>query len=367
LFDSEDPRERDYLKTTLHRIYGRFLDYRAFIRQYICNIFYTFVYETERHNGIAELLEILGTIIHGFALPLKPEHKVFLQRALLPLHKVSCAGLYYPQLAYCIFQFLEKDPSLTQVIFSSLLNYWPCVNSPKEMMFLSEIEELLSIVVPDQLPNILVSLFKRLAKCMSSPHFQVAEKALCFWRKKLFMKITRRHLPTILPLVYGPLYTNSKHHWHRAVRVMSLNALRLFMEMDNKLFEQCTEQYRREFLRGKKAKEENDRKWEELEQLIQLQQREEEQEQKKHEEVLRIASKELAEGVPPTKPIRRKSMLPIDSQTLEALQSHVGLDEDLQTPNENTPEDPDSGDESDSSGEEEDEDEDSSEESDSDD
>lgn len=54
---------------------------------------------------------------------------------------------------------------------------------------------------------------------------------------------------------------------------MSLNALRLFMEMDTKLFEQCTEQYRREFLRGKKAKEENDRKWEELEQLIQVAQK----------------------------------------------------------------------------------------------
>ena len=25
LFDSEDPRERDYLKTILHRIYGNFL------------------------------------------------------------------------------------------------------------------------------------------------------------------------------------------------------------------------------------------------------------------------------------------------------------------------------------------------------
>jgi serine/threonine-protein phosphatase 2A regulatory subunit B' len=34
------------------------------------------VYETERHNGVAELLEILGSIINGFALPLKEEHKV---------------------------------------------------------------------------------------------------------------------------------------------------------------------------------------------------------------------------------------------------------------------------------------------------
>jgi serine/threonine-protein phosphatase 2A regulatory subunit B' len=36
------------------------------------------VYETERHNGVAELLEILGSIINGFALPLKEEHKVAL-------------------------------------------------------------------------------------------------------------------------------------------------------------------------------------------------------------------------------------------------------------------------------------------------
>lgn len=29
LFDSEDPRERDYLKTVLHRIYGKFMMHRC--------------------------------------------------------------------------------------------------------------------------------------------------------------------------------------------------------------------------------------------------------------------------------------------------------------------------------------------------
>ena len=47
-------------------------------RKQINNIFYNFIYETERHNGVAELLEILGSIINGFALPLKEEHKIFL-------------------------------------------------------------------------------------------------------------------------------------------------------------------------------------------------------------------------------------------------------------------------------------------------
>eukprot|EP01084_Bolivina_argentea_P195482 335330_1 len=33
LFKSEDPRERDYLKTILHRIYGKFMSFRSFLRR----------------------------------------------------------------------------------------------------------------------------------------------------------------------------------------------------------------------------------------------------------------------------------------------------------------------------------------------
>ena len=89
LFDSEDHRERDYLKTILHRIYAKFMSLRAFIRKAINHVFFIFIYEHDRHNGIAELLEILGSIINGFALPLKHEHKLFLKKVLIPMHKGS--------------------------------------------------------------------------------------------------------------------------------------------------------------------------------------------------------------------------------------------------------------------------------------
>lgn len=121
LFDSEDPRERDFLKTILHRLYGKFLNLRAFIRKSINNIFFQFIYETESFNGVAELLEILGSIINGFALPLKQEHKTFLTRVLMPLHKPLFITTYHPQLVYCVIQFLEKDPTLTKTV--SLLDF----------------------------------------------------------------------------------------------------------------------------------------------------------------------------------------------------------------------------------------------------
>ena len=60
------------------------------------------------------------SIINGFALPLKEEHKVFLLKVLLPLHKVKSLSVYHPQLAYCVVQFLEKDPSLTEPVSNNL-------------------------------------------------------------------------------------------------------------------------------------------------------------------------------------------------------------------------------------------------------
>lgn len=173
LFDSEDPRERDFLKTTLHRIYGKFLNLRSYIRRSINNVFFQFIYETERFNGIAELLEILGSIINGFALPLKEEHKLFLTRVLIPMHKVKSLSMYHPQLAYCIVQFLEKDSGLTEEVVLGLLRYWPKVNSTKEVMFLNEVEDIFEVMDPAEFAKVQEPLFNQLAKSVASPHFQV--------------------------------------------------------------------------------------------------------------------------------------------------------------------------------------------------
>nr|CAB3492494.1 unnamed protein product [Digitaria exilis] len=172
LFDSEDPREREYLKMILHRVYGKFMVHRPYIRKAINNIFYQFIYETEKHNGIAELLEILGSIINGFALPLKEEHKLFLVRALIPLHKPKCIAMYHQQLSYCITQFVEKDCKLADTVIRGLLKYWPITNSSKEVMFLGELEEILEATQPAEFQKCMVPLFRQIARCLNSSHFQ---------------------------------------------------------------------------------------------------------------------------------------------------------------------------------------------------
>lgn len=290
LFDSEDNRERDCLKTTLHRIYGKFLSLRSFIRKSMNNIFLTFVYETGHFNGISELLEILGSIINGFALPLKEEHKIFLIRVLLPLHKARSLSIYHPQLAYCILQFLEKDSSLTEEVIMGLLRYWPKINSPKELMFLNEIEDIFEIIDPIEFQKIEIPLFAQLSKCISSPHFQVSEKVLCFFNNEYFVSLVTENDENILPIIFPSMYElakpeldlienmnmsdsnmdfdESSNNWNKTISTIAYSALKIFMESNPIIYDRCIVLYEQQI------KEDNERKqlrkdhWEKLQKYV---------------------------------------------------------------------------------------------------
>lgn len=133
-----------------------------------------------RHNGIAELLEILGSIINGFAIPLKKEHIQFLEKALIPLHKPRGVAIYHPQLSYCISQYVEKDPETIVIIVNGLVRFWPWTSAAKQVLFLNELEEVLELCRGEQLVQVQDNLFRLLAACLGSSHFQV-----CFLRGEM--------------------------------------------------------------------------------------------------------------------------------------------------------------------------------------
>lgn len=272
LFDSEDPRERDFLKTVLHRIYGKFLGLRAFIRKQINNIFLRFIYETEHFNGVGELLEILGSIINGFALPLKAEHKQFLIKVLIPLHKPKCLGLYHAQLAYCVVQFLEKDSSLTEHVIRGLLKYWPKVSSQKEVMFLGEMEEILDVIEFQQFIRIQEPLFKQIARCILSPHFQVAERALCFWNNEYISSCVDENVKVIMPILFKALKKVQNNHWNATIRTTTHPVLDLLMKADSELYSKLEKSYEEDLIREENRERERNDLWCRLSKLALVQQ-----------------------------------------------------------------------------------------------
>ncbi|BBN00457.1 serine/threonine-protein phosphatase 2A regulatory subunit B' [Marchantia polymorpha subsp. ruderalis] len=265
LFDSEDPREREYLKTILHRIYGKFMVHRPFIRKAINNIFYRFIFETEKHNGIAELLEILGSIINGFALPLKEEHKLFLVRALIPLHKPKCVSMYHQQLSYCITQFVEKDFKLADTVIRGLLKYWPVTNSQKEVLFLGELEEVLEATQAAEFQRCMVPLFRQIGRCLNSAHFQVAERALFLWNNDHIVSLVAQNRQVVLPLIFSALERNTRSHWNQAVHGLTLNVRKMFLEMDQDLFQECQRKFQEDEAKAKDLEEKRESTWTRLE------------------------------------------------------------------------------------------------------
>ncbi|KAL8245182.1 hypothetical protein R6Q59_011440 [Mikania micrantha] len=265
MFDTEDPREREYLKTILHRIYGKFMVHRPFIRKAINNIFYQFIYETERNSGIAELLEILGSIINGFALPMKEEHKLFLVRALIPLHKPKPIAMYHQQLAYCIIQFVEKDNKLADTVINGLLKYWPLTNCQKEVLFLGELEEVLEATQAPEFQRCMVPLFRQLSRCLNSPHFQVAERALFMWNNEHIVSLIAQNRTVILPIIFEALETNIQGHWNPAVHGLTSNIRKMFLDMDNQLFEECQKQYADKQAHAKTTQDQRQETWQRLE------------------------------------------------------------------------------------------------------
>lgn len=63
------------------------------VRKAITDCFFQLIYETNSFNGASELLDILASIISGFAVPLREEHVWFFKNIIIPLHKVPNSNL----------------------------------------------------------------------------------------------------------------------------------------------------------------------------------------------------------------------------------------------------------------------------------
>ena len=114
-------RERVYLQTILNRVYGEVMARCPFIRCTIQHMVFQVINECEVHNGAGELSESVGRAVSDFATPLREEHKEFLTKALIPLHKVKALSTFHQELSYCMAQFVEKGPRLASEVVTSML------------------------------------------------------------------------------------------------------------------------------------------------------------------------------------------------------------------------------------------------------
>jgi serine/threonine-protein phosphatase 2A regulatory subunit B' len=202
-------------------------------------------------------------------------------------------------------------------------------------------------------------LFNQLARCVSSPHFQVAERALYYWNNEYFISLVQDHTKVILPIMFPPLYKNSKSHWNKTIHGLIYNALKLFMEMDQHLFDECTTAYRAERMKEKQELQKREEAWRKIHAAamenpirneltnfdtnfisvnrldsdmrdLSIDGQDSKESGPHHDKLINAKEEESPTDEAKSKSIvRRKSNLPQDYETMKALQNHKRSSEGL--------------------------------------
>lgn len=146
-------------------------------------------------------------------------------------------------------------------------------------MFLNEVEDIFEVMDPAEFAKVQEPLFHQLAKSVASPHFQVAERALYFWNNEYFCNLVSDNVEIILPIMFAPLYENSKGHWNRyldssfsksmlifprTIHGMVYNAMKLFMEINPQLFDDCSHDYTEHQNNAEAREQARENKWKAL-------------------------------------------------------------------------------------------------------
>ncbi len=87
----------------------------------------------------------------------------------------------------------------------------------------------MELIRGDQINTVQADLFKLLADCVNSEHFQVTERALYFWNSEHLcanvLSQSRAHI--FLPYVFGPLTKIAEGHWNQTVEGLAQSVLKM--------------------------------------------------------------------------------------------------------------------------------------------
>ena len=273
LFDSEEGVERDYLKNILHKLYAKLVPRRKMIRKAINEWFFELIHETHKFNGAAELLDILASIISGFAVPLRDEHVIFFKNVIIPLHKVQTWSEFFEQLLRCSMLFLTKDRNLAIPLLEGLLKYWPFANWVKETLFLTELQEVLEVCEVEKIEHLIPKLFRRIVKWIGGTHLQVADRAMCFFENDYFLTILKAYKDQTFPMLVPTIVSLAENHWHKILQESLVALKTILKEIDSFAFEnslKLDKSGQKKFGIKQLDEERNgmDKKWEKIERNI---------------------------------------------------------------------------------------------------
>ena len=185
---------------------------------------------------------------------------------LVPLHQpnamvlwrdqTSVLELYHEPLTQCIGVLLQKEPSWMAIVVPALVEVFPKVgNTPKQVLMLHELDTYVGLLEKikendnnnnnnNNMDSILeISGWKTwwpplrqvVTRCMASDHSRVSERALSFFKNKMFVQLLQNSYSESLPLFLRSL-VKREAPWNPTVRKQSFHVLEDLQKMNEPTF-----------------------------------------------------------------------------------------------------------------------------------
>lgn len=213
--------------------------------------------EKLRRVNISPLLQLVYAIISGVATCDSSSVDVFsnlLNKLLLPLHEpnymiewrdqVAVIQPYHEILVQTVArtcqlhaEAVSHDPqrSLLVRFLRQLFNIWPesfNANTPKEILFLHEVEQLLEICTPEEFDAVYPALLDRLEKCLCHDNMLPMQRSLQMFKNPKFLRLVGPYSDDLISRLVPALYRDGEMFWNPTVNKMTYLTLKKFMEMN---------------------------------------------------------------------------------------------------------------------------------------
>ena len=159
-------------------------------------------------------------------------------------------------------------------------------------MFLNELEEILDRIQSSDLGEAQHPLFRQLARSISSPHFQVSERAIYVLNTDVILRFVTPNRDKLVPVLALALHSNTfakrvevqsakeqkaareeehlmhwqdRGHWNPTIVELTSDILKLFHEMDATLMKNAEENHRKLCVDRLKSQGERNEVWSTLE------------------------------------------------------------------------------------------------------
>lgn len=93
----------------------------------------------------------------------------------------------------------------------------------------------------------------------------MAERALFLWNNDHIVSLVAQNRQVVLPLIFASLERNTRTHWNQAVHGLTVNVRKMFLEMDQELYQECSRKFQEDESKAKGVEERREGTWKRLE------------------------------------------------------------------------------------------------------